>query len=99
MTQYPQAESPLSRRTCRSTLLALALVLGGQVIARGNGGVTFTDIAADPAAGLTYQRAPSASAATMDALRQQSRCSASPGTSPPKGSSGRVSIACPLPWR
>ncbi|MEM8964757.1 MAG: VCBS repeat-containing protein, partial [Acidobacteriota bacterium] len=50
--------------------LSGSLLLASVVLA--DGGVTFTDIANDPASGLSYERARSATAEVMDALRQQS---------------------------
>ena len=56
----------------RAASMTLGMLLAGAIAAIADGGVTFTDIADDPASGLAYQRAPSASAAVMDSLRHQS---------------------------
>ncbi|MEM8963181.1 MAG: CRTAC1 family protein [Acidobacteriota bacterium] len=54
----------------RGALCVLALVLiTAPVVA--DGGVTFTDIALDPASGLDYERTASPSSAILDAIKQQ----------------------------
>ncbi len=57
-----------ARKTRWSVLIAASL---GSSVALGDGGVTFTDIAAGDGAGITYRRGASPSQAIWDAIKQE----------------------------